>query len=155
MGLKDKLGTLERWIDYADNVVVEYTYGGGETQKAEMRVVRKAYHGEELPPLSFSINPVTYTFSIGEETKEFDVTLTHQHGSVIYNVDNQAVVTTYTYDTITIPLKDFNDRFEQHTWKKNYQFLNAEEGVKIVDTAVAMADHLLEKLYQVTKEEGK
>ena len=55
MGLKDKLGTLERWIDYADNVVVEYTYGGGTTQKAEMRVVRKAYHGEELPPLSFSI----------------------------------------------------------------------------------------------------
>ena len=128
MGLKDKLGTLERWIDYADNVVVEYTYGGGETQKAEMRVVRKAYHGEELPPLSFSINPVTYTFSIGQETKEFDVTLTHQHGSVIYNVDNQAVVTTYTYDTVTIPLKDFNDRFEQHTWEKSYQFLNAEEG---------------------------
>ena len=128
MGLKDKLGTLERWIDYADNVVVEYTYGGGETQTTEMRVVRKAYHGEELPPLSFSINPVTYTFSTREETKEFDVTLTHQHGSVIYNVDNQAVVTTYTYDTVTIPLKDFNDRFEQHTWEKKYQFLNAEEG---------------------------
>ncbi len=128
MGLKDKLGTLERWIDYADNVVVEYTYGGGTTQKAEMRVVRKAYHGEELPPLSFSINPVTYTFSIGQETKEFDVTLTHQHGSVIYNVDNQAVVTTYTYDTVTIPLKDFNNRFPDHTWEKRYQFLNAEEG---------------------------
>ena len=63
MGLKDKLGTLERWIDYADNVVVEYTYGGGTTQKAEMRVVRKAYHEEELPTISFSINPVTYTFS--------------------------------------------------------------------------------------------
>ena len=128
MGLKDKLGTLERWIDYADNVVVEYTYGGGTTQTAEMRVVRKAYHGEELPPLSFSINPVTYTFSIGQETKEFDVTLTHQHGSVIYNVDNQAVVTTYTYDSVTIPLKDFNHRFEQHTWKKSYQFLNAKQG---------------------------
>ena len=128
MGLKDKLGTLERWIDYADNVVVEYTYGGGETQKAEMRVVRKSYHGEELPPLSFSINPVTYTFSIGQETKEFDVILTHQHGSVIYNVDNQAVVTTYTYDSVTIPLKDFNHRFEQHTWEKSYQFLNAKQG---------------------------
>ena len=128
MGLKDKFGTLERWIDYADNVIVEYTYGGGTTQKAEMRVVRKAYHGEELPPLSFSINPVTYTFSKEEERKEFDVTLTHQHGSVIYNVDNQAVVTTYTYDSVTIPLKDFNDRFEQHTWKKSYQFLNAKQG---------------------------
>ena len=128
MGLKDKLGTLERWIDYADNVVVEYTYGGGTTQKAEMRVVRKAYHGEELPPLSFSINPVTYTFSIGQETKEFDVILTHQHGSVIYNVDDQAVVTTYTYDSVIIPLKDFNNRFPDHTWKKSYQFLNAKQG---------------------------
>ena len=128
MGLKDKLGTLERWIDYADNVIVEYTYGGGTTQKAEMRVVRKAYHGEELPPLSFSINPVTYTFSIGQETKEFDVTLTHQHGSVIYNVDNQAVVTTHTYDPVIISLKDFNNRFPDHTWEKGYQFLNAKQG---------------------------
>lgn len=33
-------------------------------------------------------------------------------------------------------------------------FLNTEEGVKIVDTAVAMADHLLEKLYPI-KEESK
>ena len=128
MGLKDKLNTLERWIDYADNVVVEYTYGDNKTQKAEMRVVRKAYHGEDLPPLSFSINPVTYTFSIGQETKEFDVTLTHQHGRVIYNVDNQAVVTDYEYKPVVIPLKDFNNRFPDHTWEKRYQFLNAEEG---------------------------
>lgn len=34
-------------------------------------------------------------------------------------------------------------------------FLNAEEGVKIVDTAVAMADHLLEKLYPIKEEESK
>ena len=34
-------------------------------------------------------------------------------------------------------------------------FLNAQEGVKIVDTAVAMADHLLEKLYPVVKEDKK
>ena len=34
-------------------------------------------------------------------------------------------------------------------------FLNAEEGVKIVDTAVAMADHLLEKLYPVKLEDKK
>lgn len=31
-------------------------------------------------------------------------------------------------------------------------FLNAEEGVKIVNTAVAMADHLLEKLYPIKEE---
>lgn len=34
-------------------------------------------------------------------------------------------------------------------------FLNAEEGVKIVDTAVAMADYLLEKLYPVKLEDKK
>ena len=34
-------------------------------------------------------------------------------------------------------------------------FLNAQEGVKIVDTAVAMADHLLEKLYPVKLEDKK
>lgn len=32
-------------------------------------------------------------------------------------------------------------------------FLNAEEGVKIVDTAVAMADHLIEKLYPIKDDE--
>lgn len=31
-------------------------------------------------------------------------------------------------------------------------FLDAKEGVKIVDTAVAMADHLMEKLYTVKKD---
>ena len=31
-------------------------------------------------------------------------------------------------------------------------FLNAQEGVKIVDTAVAMADHLLEKLYPIKED---
>ena len=95
MGLKDKLGTLERWVDYADNVVVEYTYGGGTTQKAEMRVVRKAYHQEDLPPLTFSINPVTYTFSMDGEEKIFDVVASHQHGTVIYNIDNQVIKTEY------------------------------------------------------------
>ena len=34
-------------------------------------------------------------------------------------------------------------------------FLNAQEGVKIVDTAVAMADHLLEKLYPVKLEDKR
>ena len=96
MGLKDKLGTQTRWIDYADNVVVEYTYGGGETQTAEMRVVRKAYHEKDLPTLTFSINPVTYTFTKEEESKVFDVVATHQHGRAIFNVDSQIVDTTFT-----------------------------------------------------------
>ena len=124
MGLKDKLGTLERWIDYADNVVVEYTYGGGETQTAEMRVVRKAYHEEELPTISFSINPVTYTFSKeGTETKQFDVTLTHQHGSVIYNVDNQAIITNCTYGPVHVKLNKFHEHFTgEDAWEKTYRF---------------------------------
>ena len=130
MGLKDKLGTLERWVDYADNVIVEFTYGDGEVRKAEMRIVRKAYRAEELPELSFSINPVTYTFSTSEETKEFDVTLTHQHGSVIYNVDNQAVLTDYDYEPVVIPLKDFANKFTNHTWEKSFTFLHQEEEKK-------------------------
>ena len=124
MGLKDKLGTLERWIDYADNVVVEYTYGGGTTQKAEMRVLRKAYHEEVLPTISFSINPVTYTFSKeGTETKQFDVTLTHQHGSVIYNVDNQAIKTNCTYGPVHVKLNEFHKHFTgEDAWEKTYRF---------------------------------
>ena len=124
MGLKDKLGTLERWIDYADNVIVEYTYGGGTTQKAEMRVVRKSYHEEVLPTISFSINPVTYTFSKeGTETKQFDVTLTHQHGSVIYNVDNQVIKTNCTYGPVHVKLNEFHKHFTgEDAWEKTYRF---------------------------------
>ena len=133
MGLKDKLGTLERWIDYADNVVVEYTYGGGETQTAEMRVVRKAYHGEELPTISFSINPVTYTFSQeGTETKQFDVTLTHQHGSVIYNVDNQAIITNCTYGPVHVKLNKFHEHFTgEDAWEKTPRFLGGANWLKL------------------------
>ena len=123
MGLKDKFGTLERWIDYADNVIVEYTYGTGEVQKAEMRVVRKAYHEEQLPTISFSINPVTYTYSIEEETKQFDVTLTHQHGSVIYNVDHQAIDSNMTYQPVHVNLRDFDEKFTAADgWEKTYRF---------------------------------
>ena len=127
MGLKDNLGTLKRWIDYADNVVVEYTYGGGEPQTAEMRVVRKAYHKDTLPTLSFSINPVTYTFSKEAETKQFDVTLTHQHGSVIYNVDNQAIVTKYSYDPVHVRLSEFDSHFKpEDRWVKSYRHLGQD-----------------------------
>lgn len=123
MGLKDKLGTLERWIDYADNVIVEYTYGTGEVQKAEMRVVRKSYHAEQLPYISFFINPVTYTYSIEEETKQFDVTLTHQHGSVIYNVDHQAIDSSMTYGPVHVKLNEFHNHFTSgDIWEKTYRF---------------------------------
>ena len=136
MGLKDKLGTLERWIDYADNVVVEYTLGNGEPQKAEMRVVRKAYHVEELPTISFSINPVTYTFSKeGTETKQFDVTLTHQHGSVIYNVDNQAIITNCTYGPVHVKLNKFHEHFTgEDAWEKTLRFLGGANWLKPNET---------------------
>ena len=124
MGLKDKIGNLTRWIDYADNVVVEFTYGNNtETQKAQMRVVRKSYHEEQLPALTFSINPVIYTFSKEEETKQFDVTLTHQHGSVIYNVDHQAIDSSMTYKPVHVNLRDFDKTFTaEDRWEKTYRF---------------------------------
>ena len=108
LGLKDKLGTQERWIDYADNVIVEYKYGNGEIQKAEMRVVRKSYRRMDLPTLVFSINPTTYTFGTAAEEKVFDVVPTHQHGYVVLNVDSQAVVTQYTQEPEEIKLTDSN-----------------------------------------------
>ena len=87
---------VEQWVDYDDDVVVEYTYGNGEVQTAKMRVVRKAYHEEEVPSMVFSINPATYTFATGAEEKDFDVVATHQHGAVIYNVDGQVIKENYT-----------------------------------------------------------
>lgn len=124
MGLMDMLGSSKRWIDYADNVVVEFTYGNSsELQTAQMRVVRKSYHEEQLPYISFSINPVTYTFSIAEETKQFDVTLTHQHGSVIYNVDHQAIDSSMTYGPVHVKLNEFHKHFsEGDEWAKTYRF---------------------------------
>ena len=117
MGLKDNIGNLTRWIDYADNVIVEYTYGNGEVQKAEMRVVRKSYRRMDLPTLVFSINPATYTFGTAAEEKVFDVTPTHQHGHVILNVDSQAVVTHYDQKPDQIKLTDYNLKLElSDTW---------------------------------------
>ena len=130
MGLKDTLGTLQRWIDYADNVVVEYTYGGGETQTAEMRVVRKAYHQDNLPDLIFSITPMTYTFSKEREEKIFDVVAMHQHGSVIYNVDNQVIKTEYDNPNMPekVDLSQVNLTFNLDTvkWLKATSFGDAQ-----------------------------
>ena len=108
MGLKENFNGLARWIDYADNVVVEYTYGGSETQTAEMRVVRKAYHEKDLPTLTFSINPATYTFTKEAESKVFDVVATHQHGRAIFNVDSQIVDTAFTLRPEKIALTNAN-----------------------------------------------
>ena len=126
MGLKDNFNGLARWIDYADNVIVEYAYGDGKPQKAEMRVVRKAYHEEELPTISFAINPVTYTYAIKRETKAFNVTLTHQHGSVIYNVDNQPIKSVYTYEPVHVKLNEFMSHFDpsRDKWERKYRFLH-------------------------------
>ena len=103
---------VEQWVDYADNVVVEYQYGSSEPQEAKMRVVRKAYHQEELPTLTFSINPVTYTFSHNTESKVFEVLVTHQHGTAIYNVDNQIIDTTFTVRPEQIDLTPTNLKLE-------------------------------------------
>ena len=127
---------VEQWVDYDDNVVVEYTYGNSEVQTAKMRVVRKAYHEEEVPSMVFSINPATYTFATGAEEKEFDVVATHQHGTVIYNVDGQVIKENYTtkenisFNNNTLELVlDFDD---ENTWKK-------DEEVQI--TATKNGDH--------------
>lgn len=114
---------VEQWVDYDDNVVVEYTYGNSEVQTAKMRVVRKAYHEEEVPSMVFSINPAIYTFATGAEVKEFDVVATHQHGTVIYNVDGQVIKENYTTkenisfnnNTLELVLR-FDD---ENTWKKD------------------------------------
>lgn len=114
---------VEQWVDYDDNVVVEYTYGNSEVQTAKMRVVRKAYHEEEVPSMVFSINPAIYTFATGAEEKEFDVVATHQHGTVIYNVDGQVIKENYTTkenisfnnNTLELVLR-FDD---ENTWKKD------------------------------------
>ncbi|MBO7259159.1 MAG: hypothetical protein J6U94_03740 [Paludibacteraceae bacterium] len=105
MGLKDKFNQLERWIDYADNVVVEYTYGDNILTE-RMRVVRKSYHEENLPALTFSINPVTYTFNKLAETVYIDVLPMHQHGTVLYNVDHQAVQVQYEEEPSEVSLND-------------------------------------------------
>lgn len=101
MNLRDNLNGLVRWVDYVDRIVAEYTYQG-QTYKRTMRAVRKSYHEEELPALTFSVNPVTYTFrqffsnyTDDLERKVFDINATHQHGRVLYNVDNQAIKTIY------------------------------------------------------------
>ena len=122
MGLKqyiysegDTIG-IERWVDYADRVIAQYTYKG-QTYTETMRVVRKAYHEEELPSLVFSINPVTYTFAQKAESVDINIIPTHQHGRVLYNSDNQEINKEYTEGPTQIPLTDEN-------WQLSIDFTN-------------------------------
>ena len=102
------VGTMQ-YVDYVDWVIVSYEYDGKPFTQ-QMRVVRKSYHEEQLPTLTFSINPLTYTFAQGEESKEFEVVAMHQHGSVIYSVEKQAVETIYEsgYDPKKVTLTTDN-----------------------------------------------
>ena len=127
---------VEQWVDYADNVVVEYQYGSSEPQEAKMRVVRKAYHEEELPTLTFSINPLTYTFNPEQESKVFTVVATHQHGDAIYNVDNQIIDTTFTVRPEKIALTNANLNLKSDaTWITASRYNDTED--KIIVTAEA------------------
>ena len=112
----NQLGILT-WIDYSDNVVVEYKYGNQSFSK-KMRVVRKSYHKEELNPISVSINPVTYTFREVAEAKDFVVNVQHQHGSVIYNVDGQEIVREAEGEVEIISLNDAHWTFSfENGWE--------------------------------------
>ena len=97
---------VERWVDYADRVIAEYVVNG-KTYKETMRVIRKSYHWETLPPFTFSVVPVTYTFAREEESVDITVRPTHQHGRVLYNLDNQTIKTVYeaSGQPTQIPLK--------------------------------------------------
>ena len=103
-----------RYVDYIDNVVVEYKYKG-QVNTQTMRIVRKSYHREDLPSLTFSINPVTYTFRKDAEGVDFNVVPVHQHGSVLYNVDNQVIDASYTEQPTEIKLTDTN-------WSLSFEF---------------------------------
>ena len=90
---KDKYGTY-RWVNYMDTLVAEYTYDG-KNYAIEMLVERNSYHEEELPSLVISVNPGSYTFA--KEAEEVDITVNavHQHGTVLYDVEGNAVETVY------------------------------------------------------------
>ena len=99
MGLKAKLLKetvngeevyTEEYVDFVDWAVVSYKYNGKDFTQ-QLRVVRKAYHEDKLPTLVLTVNPVNWTFGQKAEEKVFDVKAIHQHGSVIYSVENIAI----------------------------------------------------------------
>lgn len=125
MGLKqyiysegDTIRGIEQWVDYADRVIAEYVVNG-KTYKETMRVIRKAYHWDTLPPFTFSVVPVTYTFAKDRESVDITVRPTHQHGRVLHNLDNQTIMTEYeeSGQPTQIPLKTPG-------WKLDISFSN-------------------------------
>ena len=94
MNLRTNTNNRIQWVNYADRVVAEYKYKGN-TVKQTMRVVRNSYHKEPLPPLTFHVNPTMFTFGAKEETVNITVVPIHQHGSVIYDVNQNVFKTEY------------------------------------------------------------
>lgn len=90
---------IYRWVNYMDTLVAEYTYDGKD-DTIYMVVERNSYHEEELPSLVISVNPHSYTFARTAETLNIQVTAVHQHGTVVYDVEGNAVETIYA-DSIT------------------------------------------------------
>ena len=85
---------IYRWVNYMDTLVAEYTYDG-QNYTIYMVVERNSYHDAELPSLVISVNPGSYTFA--KEAEEVDITINavHQHGTVVYDVEGNAVETVY------------------------------------------------------------
>ena len=94
MNLRTNTNNRTQWVNYADRVVAEYKYKGN-TVKQTMRVVRNSYHEEPLPPLTFHVNPTMFTFGAQKETVNITVVPIHQHGSVIYDVNQNVFTTKY------------------------------------------------------------
>lgn len=94
MNLRTNTNSRIQWVNYADRVVAEYKYKGNTVQQT-MRVVRNSYHEEPLPPLTFHVNPTMFTFGAKEETVNITVVPIHQHGSVIYDVNQNVFTTKY------------------------------------------------------------
>ena len=102
MNLRTNTNNRIQWVNYADRVVAEYKYKG-KTVKQTMRVVRNSYHEETLPPLVFHINPTIFNFGKEEETVNISVVPIHQHGSVIYDVNQNIFKTEYEEHTPAYP----------------------------------------------------
>ena len=102
MNLRTNTNNRIQWVNYADRVVAEYKYKGN-TVKQTMRVVRDSYHEEPLPPLTFHVNPTMFTFGAKKETVNITVVPIHQHGSVIYDVNQNVFKTEYEEHTPAYP----------------------------------------------------
>ena len=111
MGLKKEYeNNITMWVDYVDRLVATCSYKG-KTYTSTMRVVREAYHRKDFPEFEFTISPQTYTFKKEGGSREFDISAIHQHGSALYNVDEQILPETlnYTYGPETIDLTSLED----------------------------------------------